>query len=83
MGQNPSSVADSHSAGHEIYPPRLWNPKVHYCFHESPPPYDILSQMSPVHIPTPYSLKVHAPASYPMGSGGRAAGSWSWPLTTF
>jgi hypothetical protein len=89
MQQSPYWGAISHSSSQEI-PSLLWNPKVHYRVHNSPPLVPILCQMHPVH---PTFLRynrvqngsgVH-PASYPMGTGvsfpwGKAAGAWSWPL---
>ena len=55
MQHSPSSEASRFAASREI-PRILWNTKVHYGIHKSPPTVPILSQLDPVHTPTPYFI---------------------------
>jgi len=65
-----------HAASQEI-PFPLWNLKVHYCVHRSPPLIPTLSQMNPVHTFPPYFPKIHSDVILPSIPG---FSNWSLPF---
>ena len=64
MVQSPSWEANWFAASQEI-PRILWNPKVHYRTHKRPPPFPILGQHNPVHMPTSHLLEIHPNIIHP------------------
>ena len=57
--EHSSSWEANRFADSQEIPCILWNKKVHYCIHKSPPPVPVLRQLNPVHTPTSYFLKIH------------------------
>ena len=61
MVQSPSWEVNWFAASQEI----SRNPKVHYCSYERSPPFSILGQPNPVHIPTSHILEIHPNIIHP------------------
>jgi hypothetical protein len=59
MTQDITWKADSDSACQKKSLLSLWNPKVHYRVHKSPPMDPTLSQLNPVRPIDPYLPKIH------------------------
>jgi hypothetical protein len=60
---SPSREAASWAATQELLS-ILWNPKVHYCVHKSPPLVPVLSEIDPVHTTPSYLSKIHFGVTY-------------------
>ena len=78
MVQSPFWTANWFAASQEI--PRIsQNPNVHYRNHKLPPPFSILGQPNPVHIPTSHLLQIHPNIIHPSLPAAQCF-PWKHPL---
>ena len=75
MEHSPSWETNQFSASQEI-PHIVWNPKVHYRIHNSPPHLPVMSHINPIHAPTSHFLKIHLNIILPS-----TPGSPKWSLS--
>jgi hypothetical protein len=78
MEQSPSWQANMSSATQEI-PRILWNPTVHNHIHKNPPYASVLSQIDPVHVPHPTSLRSVLILSSPLPESSEWSHSLRFP----
>jgi hypothetical protein len=77
MVQGLSWNVDRWSAGKDI-PQLLWNAKVHYIVHKSPPLDPVLSQLKPAHILTAYLKPILIRAGRSGFWGSILSGGWEF-----
>ena len=76
MEQSPFWETNTSLASQEIRRV-LWNPKVHYRIHKTPPPVPILNQINPVHAASFHFLNIYCNIIFPSMS---MSSKWSLSL---
>jgi len=77
MEQSPCRQVNTHSATREIFCP-LWDPKVYYRVHNSPPLIPVLIHTNPAHIFLSYFHMIHSSIILPS-----MPWSFQWCLSLF